>query len=102
MKVTVNIPDRVWWRATQAAEHAGASLSDAIHTTILSLAGEETTRQMRDRTRRHAVVALAEQGFTDSVICERTGETRQYVAHTRRAAGIKANRQNRTEEKKTA
>jgi hypothetical protein len=92
MRVTVDIPDSVWWRASQRAENEGIRVADVIHTAVLNMAGQESVRQIQTRARRNAVVALALEGHPDKAICEYTGEDREYVARVRRTAGIKANR----------
>lgn len=97
MKLALNIPDRDWWQLTAVAERRGTTASEMVQHAVLGILGEETARQAAARARRDVVVEMAAAGFTDTLICERTGEHRQYVAHTRNAAGIKANRQRRSE-----
>lgn len=102
MRVTVEVPDRVWWRAAQNAERQGITVADIAHTAILNAAGVESMRQIKDRNRRQAVIELARQGHTDAVIAERTGETRNYISTNRRRAGIKANRPGQAKSGRTA
>lgn len=103
MKVTVDIPDRVWWRASQNAERKGITLADIAHTAILNAAGVESLRQIKARARRQEVISMARDGATDIRIAERTGQTRNYIQRVRASAGIPANRQSRaTKEKRTA
>ena len=97
MKLVVNIPDRDWWRLTGYAERRGTTVAAMVEHTVLRMLGDESARQAAARLRRDRVVELAAGGFTDAVICERTGETRQFVSHTRQAAGIRANRQRRSD-----
>lgn len=103
MKVTIDVPDRVWWRASQNAEREGLTVADIAHSAVLTAAGAESLRQIQFRARRQAVIVMARAGATDARIAERTGETRRYIQQTRRNAGIPANRQTRAmNERKTA
>lgn len=102
MRVTVNIPGPMWWRAARAAEARGTTIAEVIERAVDVLAGEELANQAKARQRREHVIRLARAGLTDALICERTGEERKYVRMVRADAGIKANRQGRSGTKETA
>lgn len=95
MKVTIDLPDRQWFLLGEIAERQGVPVAWLVDHAIRGVVGDETARLARARARRDRVVALARSGMTDAAICERTGETRGYVAGTRRAADLPANRQSR-------
>lgn len=103
MKIEIDIPDPIFFQLGEIAESKDIKISWLIVHAIRDLLGAETTRLAVARARRERVVALAREGLPDVVICERTGETRDYVATNRRRAGIPATRSGRiTHERKTA
>ncbi|PNW10661.1 hypothetical protein C1632_02560 [Microbacterium testaceum] len=95
MKLEIDIPDPIWFALAGIAEDRDIKVPWLIVHAIRDLIGTEHTRLAAARHRRERVVALAREGHTDAVICERTGEGRDYVAATRRRAGIAANRPGR-------
>lgn len=99
----MELPDPTWFELADLAEEREIDVSWLIAHAIRDLLGTEHTRLAAARARRERIVALAREGLPDVVICERTGEGRDYVATTRRKAGIPANRPGRaTTERKTA
>lgn len=102
-RVVVDLPAPTWFQLAEIAEGREIEVSWLIAHAIRDLLGSEHTRLAVARARRERIAALARQGLTDAVICERTGETRDYVATNRRKAGIAPNRPGRaTTERKTA
>ncbi len=91
----MDLPDPTWFELADLAEEREIDVSWLIAHAIHDLLGTEHTRLAVARARRERDAALARHGLTDAVICERTGETRDYVATNRRKAGIAPNRPGR-------
>lgn len=99
----MDLPDPTWFELARLAEEREVEVPWLIAHAIRDLLGTEHARLAVARARRERVVALARQGLADAVICERTGETRDYVATNRRKAGIAPNRPGRANtERRTA
>lgn len=85
---TVTIPLRVWGRLATAADNRDVTIEDLLVEAILGVICAPTERAAR-------VVALAQAGYSDTEICQMTGELRAYVATARRDRGIKATKHRR-------
>ena len=95
--VTLNLPDPVWGRLASAAEERETTVASLIESGIRSILTPSARIHINALARRLAVTTLVRDGMPDAVICERLGESRSYVSDVRRAAGLKPNRQRRTD-----
>lgn len=82
MKITFELPDRVWGRLVSVAEDRG--------TTAAALVSASVTELVKDR--RTTVEALVHAGLCDADIGARLGMTTTSVASMRRRLGLQANR----------
>jgi hypothetical protein len=85
--VTLTISTNVWGRLATVADERGVTVQELIVTALRPIITPDTLE-----TR---VASYARAGLTDTQICELTGRDRAYVARTRRAAGIRANKKAR-------
>lgn len=88
MKVTVDLPPRIFWRIADLAERRG--------TTVAQILVEGTAPFARyDKPVNEQVRELHQLGFTDGDIAYKTGLTRTSVAERRRRMGLLPNKQRR-------
>ena len=86
--MNVNVPTQVWARMVNVAEARGVKVEDILVAAIVDIT--------KPRNRKERVLELVRAGLPDAVIAERTGELKNYVSETRRAAHLPPNRQQRT------
>jgi hypothetical protein len=86
--VSLTLPTHIWGRLASVAEARGVKVADIIVAALRPLLAPQTLNAR--------VVELARAGFTDTHICEATGQDRSFVARTRRSAGIPANKPQRS------
>lgn len=84
MRVSLNIPDRVWAGLVTVAEREG-------QTVALLLSGL-IDGKVAPVVRRDLIVRLVKAGMCDADVAARTGDVVGYVAQIRRHAGLKPNR----------
>lgn len=85
MKVTVDIPDRDYWRLTGIAERNEATVQSIVQAAVLSVA--RVALAPRDTVRGFVLA-----GLPDGEISIRTGMTVQTIATHRRSLGLPPNR----------
>lgn len=105
MRVELNLPDKVWAECLNVAEQNHTSVARVVESAIIAAVRPSLPARLRSEERRNRILRAWKEGLTDAVIAERTGELRQYVADTRRKAGLPVNIQRRatgTKERKTA
>lgn len=82
--VPLTLPTNVWGRLATIADDRGVTVQQLIVTALRPyLAPQTLETRIRD---------MARAGLTDQQMCEMTGRDRAFVARTRRAAGIPANK----------
>lgn len=106
MRVTVDIPDQVWWRAVAFFERQGTTTREEIEGLMLDAAvnaprrrlGVKSTlrmptpQQVERESQRSEVIGLVNLGRTDQEISVQTGMTRARVGDLRRASGLEPNK----------
>lgn len=105
MRVEINLPDKVWAECLGVAEENYTSVARVIEAAIRDALRPSMVTHLRAEARKNHILRLWGEGLTDALIAERTGELRQYVATTRRKAGLPPNQIRRvagTSERKTA
>ncbi|MAB81705.1 hypothetical protein [Microbacterium sp. UBA3394] len=105
MRVELNLPDKVWAACLNVAEQNHTSVARVVEAAIRDAIRPSSIAKLQTEARRNQILQAWGDGLTDRVIAERTGELVQYVAATRRKAGLPANIQRRatgTNERKTA
>lgn len=85
----VIVPSKVWGRIASIAEDRGTTVEEILVAALKEI--------VRPTNRHERVLQLVRAGLTDARVAERTGELKNYVANVRRQAGLKANRQPRTD-----
>jgi len=97
MRVNFEVPDRVWARLLDVAEEHHTTAASVLSAAVVSITHQPTRMDVTHR--RERVLRLVRDGFTDQQISVYTGELKNYVADTRRKAGLPANRPYPREEK---
>lgn len=116
MRVSIDIPDQVWWAAVAQFERQGTTTKNEIEALITSAAldaprrrvGANATLQLapaKPRTlrvptpaqlereeKRSEVLAFVRAGHTDQEISVQTGLTRKTIGEIRRREGLPSNR----------
>ena len=82
--VSLTLPTPVWGRLATIADDRGVTVQQLIVTALRPYLSPETLEAR--------IGDFARAGLTDGEICEMTGRDRAFVARTRRAAGIPANK----------
>ena len=95
MRVELNLPDKVWAACLNVAEQNHTSVARVVEAAIRDAIRPSSIAKLQTEARRNQILQAWGEGLTDAVIAERTGELRQYVADTRRKAGLPANIQRR-------
>ncbi|WP_167131946.1 hypothetical protein [Paramicrobacterium chengjingii] len=80
MKVTLEIPDRVWWRLVDAAEKQGKSTSELMSQVATGITHPDPIERL------HTI------GYTDAEIAAQTGLLLRTVAERRRRLGLPPNK----------
>ena len=86
MKITVDIPDRVWWNLSELAEKRGVKVGELVRITI-----RETPQDTQD----DLIKTLVTSGFPDADVAARLGILVYQVATRRRWMGLKPNKRPR-------
>lgn len=86
--VSLTLPTNVWGRLATVADDRGLSVQQLIVTALRPYLSPQTLEAR--------IGDMARAGLTDKQMCEMTGRDRAFVARTRRAAGIPANKRRRT------
>lgn len=81
MKITIEIPDPVWFRIAAGAEAHGLDVDDIVAHAIREV-------MPRRLPRGEDVMRFVRLGFTDRHIAEALGIERPYVSKIRRQAGL--------------
>lgn len=106
MRVTVDIPDQVWWRAVAYFERQGTTTREEIEGLMFDAAVNAprrrmgvkatlrapTPQQVEREAQRAEVVSLVADGRTDQEISIQTGMTRARVGDLRRASALEPNK----------
>ena len=92
MRIELNVPDRVWAQVLDVAEQNYTTVAAVVEAAIRDAVRPSSITALQARARRNHILRLWGEGKTDAVIAEVTGELRQYVADTRRAAKLPPNR----------
>lgn len=100
-RVTFELPGPVWFDLAGIAEKHEVTVADLIAEAIRDRVRAEHASDAASRRRRQQVIDMVSAGHTDAVICERLGETRDYVGTTRRRAGLSPNRPGQAIKSKT-
>jgi hypothetical protein len=95
MKVTVDIPDRDYWRIATVAEQRGIRVGEIVSAAAASIANVAVKPC-------DVVKGLVLAGFPDGEISKRTGMTVLAIATHRRALGLPPNRRAEWETKQKA
>lgn len=90
MRVTVDIPDREWWRIASVADLRGQKVDEMVAQIALGLAHPDPVRRL------HAV------GMTDAQIASETGLLLGTIAARRRKLGLPPNKKTSTIRKREA
>lgn len=92
MRIEINLPDRLWGEVLNVAEANATTVARVVEAAVRDAMRPNEMGKLEQRARRNHVLQAWAQGLTDAAIAERTGELRNYVAATRRAAGFPPNR----------
>lgn len=85
---TITLPLHVWGRLATVADQTGLTVADVLYEAIENTLNPNRVIKYPEDVRRMRVVKLAENGMDDGDIAVLLEETRQFVAQTRRDAGI--------------
>lgn len=116
MRVTIDIPDQVWWAATSQFEREHTTTKAEIETLLIDAARNAPRRrrgmkstlrtptpaQVEREAHRSEVINLVTLGRTDQEISVETGLTRATVGEIRRAAELAPNKPKKQSERTTA
>lgn len=99
MRVELNLPDRLWGELVNVAEANATTVARVVEAAVRDALRPNAMSKLEQRARRNHVLQAWAEGLTDAAIAERTGELKNYVAATRRAAGFPPNRVGANERK---
>jgi len=83
-QLMLKLPEPIWGRLATIAADRKTNVGQIIYAAVMN--------ELKPRDRREYVLSLVRSGYPDRVVADMTGELRQYVAETRRRAGLPANK----------